>query len=308
MKINYTAAMETLADRVVERRKALGLTQKELASRVTKAGFPLGQSAISSIEKRGDSHPQCMYELAVALEVNLEWLRSGKGPMLTYIKPSDAVIRGSRFDNFPEVPGLTDDYAKQFGLGDHAFHERPPGAPKEPRAGSVDFPRLPKDVPIFPSWPTTATHPDRGIGSFFRPTQDEGVWPTSVITDVPRGFALRLPAIAKRDDVFCMLLTDGLMHPWRSQTEPIFVERLRPPHIGSHVVIVLQELPDPLADGLGTTYQVSIGQVIGGDSERLVFRRYNPPTTFTLEREWIKNIWRVIEWRELMSDLPLGQG
>lgn len=72
--------MAGLGDRVKATREELELSQGALAARVTAQGFPITQQGIGSIEDRNSKRPRCLPELARALGVADEWLRSGKGP------------------------------------------------------------------------------------------------------------------------------------------------------------------------------------------------------------------------------------
>jgi transcriptional regulator with XRE-family HTH domain len=72
-------AMSTLGERVAAEREARQMTQTALAKRVTLYGFKISQQGIGQIESRGDTRPKCIVELAAALEVNPEWLKTGKG-------------------------------------------------------------------------------------------------------------------------------------------------------------------------------------------------------------------------------------
>jgi phage repressor protein C with HTH and peptisase S24 domain len=71
--------METLGERVAAERRARRWTQAELAERVTRAGFKIGQAGIAQIERRGDTSPKSIVQLAAALEVAIPWLQSGRG-------------------------------------------------------------------------------------------------------------------------------------------------------------------------------------------------------------------------------------
>ncbi|MBF0462720.1 MAG: helix-turn-helix transcriptional regulator [Magnetococcales bacterium] len=70
--------MEQIGMRLMQRRKALGLSQEELARRV---GYS-GQSAIREIESGGVRKPGKLLELASALGIRPDWLASGQGTML----------------------------------------------------------------------------------------------------------------------------------------------------------------------------------------------------------------------------------
>lgn len=66
--------------RVAEERERLGLSQQELASRVSRLGYKITQTGIDKIEKRDTQRPKCLKELAVALNVTQEWLLTGIEP------------------------------------------------------------------------------------------------------------------------------------------------------------------------------------------------------------------------------------
>lgn len=66
--------METIATRVAERRKELGLSQAQLAAR---AGC--SQGTIGNIESGTRTNPRNLLALAAALEVYPEWLETGDG-------------------------------------------------------------------------------------------------------------------------------------------------------------------------------------------------------------------------------------
>jgi transcriptional regulator with XRE-family HTH domain len=70
----------TLGSRVRERREARGWSQAELARRVSELlRRRVTQVAIHHIESRGNVNPRFVVELASALGVPLEWLRTGRG-------------------------------------------------------------------------------------------------------------------------------------------------------------------------------------------------------------------------------------
>ncbi len=75
--------METLGDRVSAERKARGWTQAQLAERVTRAGYKIGQAGIAQIERRGETAPKGIVQLAAALEVAIQWLQTGRGAKAT---------------------------------------------------------------------------------------------------------------------------------------------------------------------------------------------------------------------------------
>lgn len=66
--------MNELKDRVLKRRKQLGLTQKELAKRVG-----VKQQSIQQLEDGVVKRPRYLLELSSALECDAHWLSTGKG-------------------------------------------------------------------------------------------------------------------------------------------------------------------------------------------------------------------------------------
>jgi len=71
--------MSTLGERVKAERKAKGWSQAELARRVTRAGYSITQGGIAQIERRGDTEPKSIIQLAQALGVSPNWLQSTRG-------------------------------------------------------------------------------------------------------------------------------------------------------------------------------------------------------------------------------------
>jgi phage repressor protein C with HTH and peptisase S24 domain len=60
-------------------RRAKGWSQAELARRVTKAGYSITQGGIAQIERRGDTEPKSIVQLAQALGLSVNWLQSTRG-------------------------------------------------------------------------------------------------------------------------------------------------------------------------------------------------------------------------------------
>lgn len=71
--------MDTLGERVRGERDRLKLTQLQLAEKVTRLGFTIGQAGIAQIERRGTGAPKCIVQLAAALNVTAKWLQTGRG-------------------------------------------------------------------------------------------------------------------------------------------------------------------------------------------------------------------------------------
>jgi phage repressor protein C with HTH and peptisase S24 domain len=71
--------MSTLGERVKAERESRGWSQVELARRVTLAGYSMTQGGIAQIERRGDTEPKSIVQLAQALGVSITWLQSNRG-------------------------------------------------------------------------------------------------------------------------------------------------------------------------------------------------------------------------------------
>jgi phage repressor protein C with HTH and peptisase S24 domain len=71
--------MSTLGERVKAEREAKGWSQAELARRVTRAGYTITQGGIAQIERRGDTEPKSIVQLAEALAVSVTWLQTNRG-------------------------------------------------------------------------------------------------------------------------------------------------------------------------------------------------------------------------------------
>lgn len=71
--------MSTLGERVKEEREAKGWSQAELARRVTRAGYSITQGGIAQIERRGNTEPKSIVQLAQALGLSVTWLQTSRG-------------------------------------------------------------------------------------------------------------------------------------------------------------------------------------------------------------------------------------
>jgi phage repressor protein C with HTH and peptisase S24 domain len=71
--------MSTLGERVKTEREARGWSQAELARRVTRAGYTITQGGIAQIERRGNTEPKSIVQLAEALGLSVNWLQTNRG-------------------------------------------------------------------------------------------------------------------------------------------------------------------------------------------------------------------------------------
>ena len=88
--------MSTLGDRVKAERETKGWSQAELARRVTHAGYTITQGGIAQIERRGDTEPKSIVQLAQALGVSVNWLQTNRGERYA------VTAAGAAQDDLPE--------------------------------------------------------------------------------------------------------------------------------------------------------------------------------------------------------------
>ena len=81
--------MTTLGERVKAERRAKGWSQAELARRVTRAGYSITQGGIAQIERRGDTEPKSIVQLAQALGLGVNWLQSTRGDKTAGVSGDD---------------------------------------------------------------------------------------------------------------------------------------------------------------------------------------------------------------------------
>jgi transcriptional regulator with XRE-family HTH domain len=81
--------------RVAMQRELLGMSQQDVATKVTRLGYKITQTGIDKIEKRDTARPKCLKELAAALNVTQEWLLTGTEPRH---QPTDSDLDDIRRD------------------------------------------------------------------------------------------------------------------------------------------------------------------------------------------------------------------
>jgi transcriptional regulator with XRE-family HTH domain len=276
--------MNTLGERVKARRQQLGLTQAALAEKVTAAGFEIGQTGISSIESRGESRPQALYELAAALDVTVQWLQSGEElPSLDEVhapgepatRKVENILMGRSIKAVMEIAGRKLPYWR-----------------RSPKAVST-----PRDVPVL------------GIGSAHRivmglniPEHAEATAFMMGWLNLSRieGYRWRLPSIANRADVFCAYIHGYDLVPWRRSAELIYVDPRRIPHQGNHAFILLNDDGDIRRDERFAP--LIIGRLVAVANDHFEVAIYNPERSFRLAKSEVSHIWTVIEWNDLLND------
>lgn len=277
--------MENIGERVRARRIQLGLTQAELAQRVSRAGFEIGQSAISTIETKGATMPLSLYELAEGLQTTVDWLRTGKE-----LPPLPESISSSRAMH--EEAAELDSIARRYvsAILDVAGIKL-----SYLRRASSSAPILPLDVPKLPVGST-------GRHLFGSPLRDDAE-PDDLITGwlVPEiaGYAPRTPYLSKSWSVFALSCPGYDMVPWRGAGELMYVDPESTPHPGMHVVLVLNDADDPKRSD--RHLPIIVGRLERLRPEAIELAFYNPPRSFQVPRATARYIWKVVEWTRLIS-------
>src|SRR5215212_1732876 len=82
-------AMTTVGERVKAERRAKGWSQAELGGGGSKAGYSITQGGIAQIERRGETEPKSIVQLAQALGLSVNWLQSTRGDKTAGVSPDD---------------------------------------------------------------------------------------------------------------------------------------------------------------------------------------------------------------------------
>lgn len=105
----------------------------------------------------------------------------------------------------------------------------------------------------------------------------------------------RPPRLAARSDVFALYLQGSSMSPWRDPGQLVYVEKAKAPRPMDYVVVELKSQPhDELRPAL-------VKRLLAITPTKLKLRQYNPPKDFEIERRRVGQIYRVMDWDELMG-------
>lgn len=113
-------------------------------------------------------------------------------------------------------------------------------------------------------------------------------------SDGPISRVARPPGLAHHIRVFSVLVDGSSMVPWREPGEPVFAVPGLTILKESHVLAQIDAGPGQPPDAY-------LKQFIKWDDDELVLRQYNPEKLFRFPREKVKEVWRVLEWREVFG-------
>jgi phage repressor protein C with HTH and peptisase S24 domain len=108
-------------------------------------------------------------------------------------------------------------------------------------------------------------------------------------------YVRRPPGIASLRNVYGLWLVGDSMSPWNKNGDLIYVSPARPPVIGDHIVIQLQDTAD------GEPGLAMVKLLIGKTPTQLKLGQYNPTREFNLALTKVKAIHKVLSLRELLG-------
>ncbi len=120
------------------------------------------------------------------------------------------------------------------------------------------------------------------------------------ITNTAGAWAPRPPSLARKENVTCFQMPTETMAPWRETGDLVYMERHQSPHDGSYVVLEGKPFKD---DNFGSDKfrPVVIGRLIKRTKSKWTLRQYKPRENFEIDARTIKQIYRVIDWPELLG-------
>lgn len=108
-------------------------------------------------------------------------------------------------------------------------------------------------------------------------------------------YVRRPPGIASLRNVYALWLVGDSMSPWNKDGDLIYVSPARPPVVGDHVVIQLQDTAD------GEPGLAMVKLLIGKTPTQLKLGQYNPTREFNLALAKVKAVHKVLSLRELLG-------
>lgn len=108
-------------------------------------------------------------------------------------------------------------------------------------------------------------------------------------------YVRRPPGIANLRNVYALWIMGDSMSPWNKDGDLIYVSPARPPVVGDHVVVQLQDQ----ADGEPGIAMVKL--LVGKTPTQLKLSQYNPSREFAVALSKIKSIHKVLALRELLG-------
>lgn len=108
-------------------------------------------------------------------------------------------------------------------------------------------------------------------------------------------YARRPPGIATLRDVFALYVVGESMAPWRQPGDLVYCSQARQPRAGDYVVVELNAARE------GDAPPAILKRLVAMGPSRLTLAQYNPAGEFPLERRKVKQLFRVVDWPELLG-------
>ena len=226
----------------------------------------------AAMERSGKSH------LAVAREAGL-----GPTAVRDILAGRAKSPRASTLTALSKALGVSVEYL--MGVP-HSSPLAPEPLPRSNAVAAPDLPTLdelqrrvgPNDVPIY----GTAQGGDDG-------------WFDLNMIEGPLDYAPRPPGVRHDKSVFVVRVDGDSMAPWRFPGQAVYAVK-RPLTAGCHVLVTAEK-------GKGHNPRALIKRFVSMDNNFLHLRQYNPPDSppITVERAIVWDIFRVLEWEELMG-------
>lgn len=108
-------------------------------------------------------------------------------------------------------------------------------------------------------------------------------------------YAKRPAAIANNRRAFALYVQGTSMSRWRDPGNLVYLDPIRPAKPGDHVVVECRP------DGDGDGHPAFLKEFVSKTATKLRLRQYNPEGPYELNLSRVINIFRVIEWEELLG-------
>lgn len=166
------------------------------------------------------------------------------------------------------------------------------GYPAEPDARTVKFEGasnvvLRRDLPVY----GTALGAPREI-------EGEAIEQTMLDESVVLEFLPRPTVLQNRADVYGFYIQGSSMAPRFEEGELGFAEAKRPPRVGDDVLVYLRGPDDHEGERVNA---VLIKRLVRRTAHHIELQQFDPPKVFRIEVERVKQVHRVLPWREILS-------
>jgi phage repressor protein C with HTH and peptisase S24 domain len=147
---------------------------------------------------------------------------------------------------------------------------------EHPAGSVVSFQSLPKDVPVLGT----------AIGGA------DGTFEANPLTGA-MDYVRRPPGLAANKAAFAIYLVGTSMMPWAREGALLYVDPVRPPAVGDHVLVELHA-----ADGTGHGLVKLLAKRTAAS---IHLRQYSPAQDIEIAARAVKRLYRICDWNELLG-------